>query len=49
MGGVGFWDVFAVCGGSANEVVGYSYVEISRATGEDVNPEMILAGWHAEW
>jgi len=48
-GGVGSRDVFAMGCGAASEVVGDADVEITRTTGEDVDPEMEFAGRHGEW
>jgi hypothetical protein len=39
-------DVRAVGGGAVVDGVGESYVEIARAAGEDVDPEVILAASH---
>ena len=33
---------------AAGEGVGDADIEISRATGENVDPEMVLAAWHGE-
>jgi hypothetical protein len=37
---------FTMCGDSVMDIVGYAYVEVSRTAGEDVDPEVILAGRH---
>jgi hypothetical protein len=44
--GVGSGDFFPMVRGPALQVVGHADVEIARAAGEDLNAEMIFAGWH---
>jgi len=41
--GVGAGELFAVGGCSSDEAVGHADVEIARAAGEDVDPEVIFA------
>src|SRR5580698_8440603 len=46
MGGVGSRDFFAMGCGAVSQVVGDADVEIARTAGEDIDPEMVFAGWH---
>ena len=44
--GVSGWLALSMCRYPANQIVGHTNVEVSRATGENVGPEVIFAIWH---